>query len=215
MRKRYVDRDEAGRVLAQHLSQYAGRDDVLVLGLPRGGVPVAAQVAESLGAPLDVIVVRKLGLPEQPELAMGAIAAVGDTVELVRNEVVLHQAEVTNAEFDDVFNIELTELRRRMARYRAGRAAPPLAGRVVIVVDDGLATGSTMRAAITALRAQRPSRLVVAVPTGARDTCKMLNGEADEVLCVRTPEPFGSVGQSYDNFPQTSDREVTRYLGEA
>ncbi|PRZ40532.1 putative phosphoribosyltransferase [Antricoccus suffuscus] len=208
----YADRTEAGRLLSQKLKQYAGLDDVLVLGLPRGGVPVAAVVADAIGAALDVLVVRKLGLPEQPELAMGAIAAVGGSVTIVRDEFVLDRARVTEATFDEVFRAELAELRRREVEYRGERLAPPIRDHRVIVIDDGLATGSTMRAALTLLRQQHPQELVAAVPVGARDSREMLDRLADSVLCLHTPEHFGSVGRWYEKFPQLTDREVQRFL---
>ncbi len=208
----YADRTEAGHLLGQRLKQYAGRSDVLVLGLPRGGVPVAAPIAEALGVALDVLVVRKLGLPEQPELAMGAIAAIGDSVTIVRDEFVLNQARVPDEIFDAVFRAELAELRRREIAYRCDKLAPPIRDHRVIVVDDGLATGSTMRAALTAIQQQRPTELIAAVPVGARDSCEMLERLADTVLCLRTPESLGSVGQWYDEFPQVTDEEVRHFL---
>jgi len=210
--ERYADRAEAGRLLGQKLKRYAGRDDVLVLGLARGGVPVAAQVAEALQATLDVLVVRKLGLPDQPELAMGAIAAVGDSVTIVRDEFVLDHADVPDTVFDAVFRAELAELRRRQTAYRGDRLAPQTRDQCVIIVDDGLATGSTMRAALTAIRQQHPRELVAAVPVGARDTCEMLERLADSVHCPRMPQPFGAVGRWYDDFAQVNDEEVRRAL---
>lgn len=209
----YADRSAAGRVLAERLAGYAGRDDVVVLALPRGGVPVAVPVAEALGAPLDVVLVRKLGLPGQPELAMGAIAGVGGHVELVRNERVLRQAHVAEADVDAVRSRELVELRRRETEYRGDRPALPVRDRVVLVVDDGLATGSTMRAAVAAVRGRAPSQVVVAVPVGSADTCSALAREADEVVCAWTPTPFYAVGQGYVDFGQTSDDEVRAALG--
>jgi putative phosphoribosyl transferase len=211
----FADRDEAGRALAAELVAYAGRDDVVVLALPRGGVPVAAPVARALRAPLDVLVVRKLGLPGQPEVAMGAIAGVGDSVELVRNERVLSQVSVQEQDFWAVHDRELHELRRREATYRGGRAAVVVRDRVVVLVDDGLATGSTMRAAVGAVRRQQPARLVVAVPVGSAETCEALRGDADEVVCGWTPEPFYAVGQGYRDFRATQDGEVTAGLQQA
>src|SRR6478609_5575700 len=163
-RYRFADRADAGRSVATLLAGYAGRDDVLVLGLPRGGVPVAAEVATGLGADLDVLVVRKLGVPGRPELAMGAIAAVGQGVEVVTNDVVIGRLSISPADFDAVYRSELVELRRRARTYRGARPAPSVAGLVVIIIDDGLATGATMRAAVAAVRGQRPARLIVAVP---------------------------------------------------
>ena len=212
-RQPYADRTAAGRALAHLLAGYAGRDDVVVLALPRGGVPVAVPVAEALGAPLDVLLVRKLGLPAQPELAMGAIAGVGGEVELVRNERVLRQGRVPEADLEAVRSRELLELRRREQEYRGGRPAVGVHDRVVVLVDDGLATGSTMRAAVAAVRSQTPSRVVVAVPVGSADTCSALAREADDVVCAWTPTPFYAVGQGYRDFGQTSDEEVRAALG--
>lgn len=210
----YDDRAQAGRALAQQLPAYAGRDDVVVLALPRGGVPVAAPVAVALAAPLDVLVVRKLGLPRQPELAMGAIAGVGDRVETVRNARVLSAAAVSEQDFTAVRERELDELRRREQAYRGGRPALDVDDRVVVLVDDGLATGSTMRAAVAALRQRQPARVVVAVPVAAADTCVALRQQADEVVCTWTPDPFHAVGQGYLDFSATEDDEVRRLLRE-
>jgi putative phosphoribosyl transferase len=201
----FRDRDEAGDVLAGRLGHHAGRDDVLVLALPRGGVPVAARVARALGAPLDVFVVRKLGVPGHEELAMGAIASGG--VEVV-NEQVVGRLGLGEVDLRRVAEVEGRELARREQLYREGRPPPDLAGRVVILVDDGLATGSTMRAAVAAARRHRPARVVVAVPTAPASTCQRLGEEADEVVCATTPRPFRAVGYSYRSFPQTSDEEV-------
>ena len=211
-RSRFADRTAAGRALAALLGEYADRDDVIVLGLPRGGVPVAAEVAGALGAKLDVLIVRKLGVPRQPELAMGAIAAVGDLVEVVANDTVVARLGISAADFDDVRRRELLELQRRTAEYRDGRPSPVLRDRVVILVDDGLATGSTMRAAVAAVRRQEPLRLIVAIPVGAADTCSMLRAEVDDVLCALTPEPFRAVHQGYVDFTQTADAEVLALL---
>jgi predicted phosphoribosyltransferase len=211
-RDRFADRADAGRSLAALLAGYAGRDDVLVLGLPRGGVPVAAEVAAGLRSDLDVVVVRKLGVPGRPELAMGAIAAIGQSVEVVTNDVVIERLGISSAAFDEVYRRELVELRRRAMTYRGMRPAPTSAGRVVIVVDDGLATGATMRAAVAAVGRQQPTRLIVAVPVGARDTCEMLGREVDEVVCAHYPEPFRAVHQGYLNFSQTPDEQVLALL---
>ena len=212
--RRFADRRDAGRALAEalrpHLGESAG--PVLVLGLPRGGVVVAAEVAAALGAPLDVLVVRKLGLPWQPELAMGAIAAVGDVVETVRTEPVLAAARVGQEAFDEVRAEELDELRRREVAYRGNRPAVPVRGRSVVLVDDGLATGSTMRAAVAAVRRQEPVRIVVAVPVGSPATCASLAAEVDDVVCISTPSNFRAVGQAYANFAPTSDDEVREAL---
>jgi predicted phosphoribosyltransferase len=208
----FRDRVEAGDALAELLGHYAGQSDVLVLALPRGGVPVAARVAEALGAPLDVFVVRKLGVPGHEELAMGAIASGG--VRVV-NEQVVGRLRLGEADLQRVAEAEGRELTRREQRYREGRGPPELAGRVVILVDDGLATGSTMRAAVAAARRLRPARVVVAVPTAPASTCQQLRDEADEVVCATTPRPFRAVGYSYRSFPQTSDEEVRTLLRSA
>jgi predicted phosphoribosyltransferase len=208
----FRDRIEAGDVLAERLGHYAGRPDVLVLALPRGGVPVAARVAEALGAPLDVFVVRKLGVPGREELAMGAIASGG--VRVV-NEQVVGRLGLGEAVLDRVAEAEGRELARRERSYREGWGPPDLTGRVVVLVDDGLATGSTMRAAVAAVRRLEPARVVVAVPTAPASTCQRLREEADEVICASTPRPFRAVGYSYRSFPQTSDEEVTDLLRSA
>lgn len=205
----FRDRTEAGRVLAHLLSAYAGRDDVIVLGLPRGGVPVAAEVAAGLGAPLDVYVVRKLGVPGHDELDMGAIA--GDGVRVL-NQNVIRTLRIDPEDIDRVAAREWAELERRVQVYRDDRPPPEVQGKVVIVVDDGLATGSTMRAAVAALRSRQPKRIVVAVPVGAPSTCADLATEADEVVCARTPRAFRAVGQFYDDFAPTTDEEITRLL---
>lgn len=224
----YADRTEAGRVLAQHLLDHlagvpadatadamadGGRpEDVVVLGLPRGGVPVAAEVAAALRAPLDVLVVRKIGLPGHPELAMGAVAGVGAAVEVVRNDEVLEHEHVGDEVFDAAHRRELEALHEREAAYREGRAAEPVAGRTVVLVDDGLATGSTMAAAVAAVRRAGPARVVVAVPVGTARACAALRQRADAVVCAATPEPFVAVGRAYRDFRPTSDEEVRRLL---
>jgi predicted phosphoribosyltransferase len=205
----FRDRHDAGLKLAKRLRNYAGRDDTVVLALPRGGVPVAAEVASALGAPLDVFVVRKLGVPWHRELAMGAIASGGVRV---RNEDVIRSLSISNDIFNAVVEEESLELERREAAYRDGRPRPEVRGKVVILVDDGLATGSTMRAAVEAVRRLGPARVVVAVPVGAADTCRELGELADEVVCAATPEPFFGVGSWYDDFSQTSDEEVRELL---
>jgi putative phosphoribosyl transferase len=177
-------------------------------------VVVAAEVAAALGAPLDVLVVRKLGLPWQPELAMGAIASVGDTVETVRVEPVLASAQVQDDDFEDVRDRELTELYRREAAYRGGRPAVPVEGRAVVVVDDGLATGATMRAAVAALRQQAPARITVAVPVGSPRALAALGPDVDDVVCLSTPQSFRAVGQAYADFGETTDEEVRRAMTE-
>jgi predicted phosphoribosyltransferase len=208
--KRFADRRTAGRALAARLGPMP--QDVVVLGLPRGGVVVAAEVAAALDAPLDVLVVRKLGLPWQPELAMGAIAAVGDTVETVRVESVLASAQVSADMFGDVQRQELAELRRREAAYRNGRPALALTGRTVVLVDDGLATGATMRVAVVAVRRQSPGRLIVAIPVGSPTACAALAPDVDEVVCLYAPGSFRAVGQGYGDFSETSDEEVRQAL---
>jgi len=205
----FSDRAEAGDVLAARLSHLAGRPDLLVLALPRGGVPVGARVARALRAPLDVFVVRKLGVPGHEELAMGAIAGGGVRV---RNQEVTSRLGLDDAVIDRVAEAEELELARRERSYRADRPAPDLVGKVVVLVDDGLATGSTMRAAVAAARAAGPARIVVAVPTAPASTCERLRREADEVVCASTPRPFRAVGYSYRSFPQTSDEEVRELL---
>jgi len=204
------NRSEAGRLLAGHLKSYADRADVIVLALPRGGVPVAFEVAEALRAPLDVFVVRKLGVPGQEELAMGAIATGGVRV---TNDEVLRHLHISGEVLEAAAEQEARELERREREYRGGRPAPDLRGRTVILVDDGLATGSTMRAAARALRELEPERIVVAVPVGAPQTCEEFRSEVDEVVCAMTPEPFRGVGLWYDDFTQTSDEEVHELLG--
>lgn len=210
--KPYVNRSEAGRALADRLVGYAGRADVVVLALPRGGVPVAVPVAQALNAPLDILIVRKLGLPGQPELAMGAIADVGGDVELIYNQRLLTTARVSKEDIDAVYRRELEELRRRESAYRDGRPALPVRDRVVILVDDGVATGSTVLAAIAAIRHQEPVRVVVAVPIGSTHACTALEREADEVVCVQKPSPFYGVGQGYSDFSPTEDEQVRSAL---
>src|SRR5213593_49819 len=208
----FHDRTEAGRQLAEKLRIYAGRDDVTVLGLPRGGVPVAYEVAQRLGAPLDVFVVRKLGVPGFEELAAGAIASGGVRV---LNEDVVRALPNADQLIESVTEKETVELERREQTYRDGRPAPELRDRVVILVDDGLATGATMRAAVAALRQRGVAKIVVAAPVGAPDTCRELEQEADETICAITPEFFQAVGQYYEDFSQTSDEEVRELLSRA
>jgi predicted phosphoribosyltransferase len=204
-RQPFIDRRDAGRTLVTYLSRYAGRDDVIVLALPRGGVPVAYEVAQALGAPLDLFLVRKLGTPGHRELAMGAIASGGIRV---LNEDVVRWYSIPESVIEAVVREEQQELERRERAYREDRPAPDLRNRIVILTDDGLATGSTMRAAAQAVRERQPLRVVVAVPVGARETCAELAAYADEVICARMPEPFASVGQWYLDFNQTDDEEV-------
>jgi putative phosphoribosyl transferase len=208
----FRDRTEAGRVLAGELAAYADRPDVLVLALPRGGVPVAFEVARALHAPLDVFLVRKLGVPGREELAMGAIASGGVRV---LNDEVVGALRIPDRVIDGVAAMELDELQRRERAYRGDRAPPDVRGRTVILVDDGLATGSSMRAAVAALRRLGPARIVVAVPVGAAETCAELQAEADEAVCAHTPRPFFAVGQWYEDFSQTTDEEVRDLLAQA
>jgi putative phosphoribosyl transferase len=205
---RYADRREAGRVLATRLARFTGRRDVVVLALPRGGVPVAYEVAGTLGVPLELFLVRKLGLPGHPELAMGAIASGGVRV---LNSDVVSWYRIPESVIDEVAREEQLELERRERTY-GNRGMPDLRDRLVLLVDDGLATGSTMRAAVQAVRAHAPSRIVVAVPVGSPDTCRDFADVADEVVCARTPERFAAVGLWYRDFSQTTDAEVRALL---
>src|SRR6266404_6549023 len=206
---RFRDRHEAGRRLADKLVAYAKRPDVLVLALPRGGVPVAYEVARSLQAPLDVFLVRKLGVPGYEELAMGAVATGGVRV---LNDELVERLGIPDQMIDAVAANERQELARRERLYRGGRPPPDVCGRTVILVDDGLATGATMFAAIEALRKLTPARIVVAVPTASPDTCEEMKKKADEVICAITPEPFHAVGRWYRDFSQTTDEEVRDLL---
>lgn len=209
---RFRDRREAGRVLARLLGRYAGRDDVVVLALPRGGVPVAYEVAKALAAPLDVFVVRKLGVPGHRELAMGALASGGS---LVLDERLIRSLRIGEAAIERTLAAEARELERRELAYRGDRELPELEGKTVILVDDGLATGSTMRAAALAVRKHRPARIVVAVPVAAAQTCNELRADVDEVVCAVTPRAFHAVGLWYDDFSQTRDAEVRELLAQA
>jgi predicted phosphoribosyltransferase len=205
----YRNRSEAGKYLAAQLITYADRDDVLVLALPRGGVPVAFEVAKELRAPLDIFLVRKLGLPGHEELAMGAIATGGVRV---LNDEVVDYLEISGDVIDSIAAEELTELERRERAYRGNRPEPEVRGKTVILVDDGLATGSTMRAAASALRQQGPARIVVAVPVSALETCDEYRMSVDEIICAATPKRFNGVGRWYRDFSQTSDKEVRELL---
>jgi putative phosphoribosyl transferase len=208
-RPRFRDRADAGRVLAGQLARYTGRNDVVVLALPRGGVPVAYEVARTLGVPLDVFLVRKLGLPGHEELAMGAIASGG--IRLI-NEDVVDAYAVSDAQIAAVTEAEQRELERRERLYRDNRPLPPLRDRTVILVDDGLATGATMRVAVLALRYEAPARIVVAVPVAAAETCDDFREIVDDIVCAETPWPFYAVGVWYEDFTQTTDDEVHELL---
>lgn len=205
----FRDRTEAGRRLAEALAGYADRSDVVVIGLPRGGVPVAFEVATALGVPLDVLVVRKLGVPGHEELAMGALASGGARV--VDREIVALTG-VTQDALDRVIGREQTELDRRERLFRGDRRGTPVEDRTVIIVDDGLATGSTMLAAVLALRTRNPARLVIAVPVASADTCRALRTHVDDLVCLETPSPFYAVGLWYEDFAQTTDAEVRELL---
>lgn len=201
----FKDRADAGRFLAESLSAYANRPDVLVLALPRGGVPVAFEIAHALHAPLDILLVRKLGVPGQEELAMGAIASGGVRV---LNEDVISYLGISREDIEPVAAAEQKELERRERTYRDNRPLPDLQGRTVILVDDGLATGSTMRAAVAAVRKQSPAKIVVAVPIAARAVCADFKEEVDEIVCGLTPETFFAVGFWYQDFSQITDEEI-------
>lgn len=205
----FRDRIEAGRLLAEKLQVYASYPNVIVLALPRGGVPVGYEVAHALGAPLDIFLVRKLGVPGYQELAMGAVASGGVRV---LNDDVVHGLRIPGYVIDAVAAWEQQELARRERVYRDDRLEPNVKGRTVILVDDGLATGSTMRAAIQALRHHEPARIVMAVPAAPPDTCQEMRAQADDVVCAITPEPFYSVGLWYKDFSQTTDEEVRELL---
>jgi predicted phosphoribosyltransferase len=208
----FRNRLDAGELLANRLAAYAGRPDVIVLALPRGGVPVGYAVAKAMRAPLDVMVVRKLGVPGHAEFAMGAIASGG---EYVLNRELVQSLGVPGQLVEATARQELAELERREQLYRAGRPPLQLRGCTVILVDDGLATGASMRVAVKAVRKTQPARVIVAVPVGSPDTCSEMGKEADEVICDFTPEPFNAVGLWYEDFSQTSDEEVQRLLEEA
>jgi len=205
----FRDRPQAGQLLSKELKSYANRADVLVLALPRGGVPVAREIARSLHAPLDVFLVRKLGVPGQEELAMGAIASGGVRI---LNQDIVQAMGIPAHIIDSVTATEVQELARRESLYRGDRPAPDVMGRTVILVDDGLATGATMRAAVAALRRMKPKRIVIAVPIAAVPTRQEFAREVDEIVCLHTPEPFFSVGFWYDDFSQTTDEDIREML---
>lgn len=208
----FKDRADAGRKLAEELPSYAGRTDVIVLGLPRGGVPVAFEVAKALKAPLDIFLVRKLGVPGQKELAMGAIAPGGVRV---LNRDVVQALNISDEIIETIAAEEQQELERRVQAYRGDRPKPDVRGRTLILVDDGLATGASMRAAVIALRGQEPAGIIVAVPTAAPETCEALKVEVDEIVCVATPQPFLGIGASYEEFSQMTDEEVREVIEQA
>ena len=206
----FRDRSEAGRKLAGALAKYRNQGAIL-LALPRGGLPVASEIATALNAPLDLILVRKIGVPMQPELAMGAVVD-GPTALTVRNEDVINSAGISEAEFEEVRDRELAEIQRRRAEYLGTRRHPDLAGRVAIIIDDGIATGATTRAALRAVRIQGPRKLVLAVPVAPTSTLVELRGEADEIVCLEDYEWFGAIGFYYSDFSQVTDSEVKAIL---
>jgi putative phosphoribosyl transferase len=208
----YRNRADAGRALAELLADYKKRSDVVVMALPRGGVPVAYEVAQSLGAPLDVFLVRKLGVPGMEELALGAVAAGG--LEVI-NEHVVKQLGISRSVIDEIVAREQDELERRERDYRADRPPPEVRGKTVLLIDDGLATGATMRVAARALRRMQPAELLIAVPIGAPQTCASFRNEADRIICARMPDPCVAVGYGYDDFSQTPDEEVRSLLAQA
>ncbi|MGH8762969.1 MAG: phosphoribosyltransferase [Nitrosospira sp.] len=209
---RFANRTEAGKMLAGALSAYIDRSDTLILALPRGGVPVACEVAKTLLAPMDLWLVRKLGVPGQEELALGALAAQNVCV---LNQEIIDLLRIDQAVIDRVISREQVELERRNRLYRHGRPPPDTGGKTIIIIDDGLATGATMRAAIASLRQTGTARIIVAVPVGAASTCRKIEKEADELVCLYMPEPFYGVGQWYGDFSQTSDEDVLTLLADA
>jgi putative phosphoribosyl transferase len=210
--KRFLNRREAGRELARQLLQYADHSDVIILALPRGGVPVAYQVALALKAPLDVLIVRKLGLPGREELAIGAIASGGIQI---LNQDIVHALDIDQSIINSVLQQELQELARREESYRGNRPAPEIKDHTVIIIDDGLATGASMRAAVMGVRTQSPARIVVAVPAAAPQAIDLLQTEVDEIVYVIAPDPFDGVGKWYEDFSQTTDEEVSSLLDNA
>lgn len=210
--KRFLNRRDAGMMLAQKLLEYADNPDVIILALPRGGVPVAYEVALALGAPLDVWLVRKLGLPGQEELAIGAIASGGIQI---LNRDIIHALSLEPEVIQNIVDRELQELQRREEQYRGKRPAPQVHDRIVLLIDDGLATGASMLAAVTALRTKHPARIVVAVPAAAPQAISILRPKVDEILAILSPDPFEGVGKWYNDFSQTTDEEVQQLLDEA
>lgn len=208
----YNDRKDAGQILAQELTQYKGRDDVVILALPPGGVPVAYEVAKALDLPLDVFIVRKLGVPGQPELAMGAIASGGVQV---MNEDVVRRAGISERQKQDAVEKEKRELCELEETYRGGRPDLNIKGKTVLLIDEGMATGASMRAAVSALKQLEPEEIVIAVPTGPPGTCEAFESEVDVIFCLRTPKPFRGVGGSYIDFSQTTNESVREYLDRA
>jgi len=208
----FKNRIEAGKKLAKELGNYKDEIHAIVLGLPRGGVPVAYEVAESLHLPLDVFLVRKLGVPGQPELAMGAIASGGVRV---LNDRVIRRAGISEGQIEKTVQKEKEKLQKREEAYRGSRREIKIKGKTVLLIDDGLATGASMRAAISALRDLNPKKIVVAVPTAPPDTCQEIKSEVDQVVCLETPTPFWGVGGSYQNFSQTSNKDVRQLLDQA
>jgi predicted phosphoribosyltransferase len=212
MQQRFQDRTEAGQVLAEQLGKYHNTPDLLVLGLPRGGVPVAYEVAQALDAPLDVFVVRKIGVPGHKELALGALASGGIRV---LNDEVVQQLDLGKDAIDELTSEEQQEVVQREQRYRGERSMPSISGRTVILVDDGLATGATMRAAVAAVRQQQPAQVIVAVPVAPPQVCDDMRQKADDVICAVTPSMLGGIGGWYANFKQTTDDEVQQLLAQA
>jgi putative phosphoribosyl transferase len=209
MSMRFHDRTEAGQLLAQRLKEYAHHPDVVVLGLPRGGVPIGFEIAQILAVPLDICLVRKLGVPDHPELAMGAIASGGIRV---LNQSIIRELEISPQALAAITRQELQELKRREEIYRGNRPPLAVAGKILIITDDGLATGSTMWAAVMTLRQQHPQQMIIAVPVAPTDVCDELNQRVDQVICLLTPEPFRAIGCWYDDFAQLSDEEVCNWL---
>lgn len=209
---RFANRTEAGKLLADALSGYTGRSDILILALPRGGVPVAYEVAKALFAPMDLWLVRKLGVPGQEELALGALA--GKNIRVLNYDII-DLLNIDETVIDTIVAREQAELERRNRLYRQGKPPPAIEGKTIIIIDDGLATGATMRVAISSLRQAGAARIIAAVPVGAASTCDKIEEEADQLICLHTPEPFYGVGQWYNDFSQTSDDEVLALLNNA